>query len=174
MCRKIILNLAISLDGYIANEDGGFEWITGDGKGLADTNEKFEFADFLQEVDSVIMGRNCYDQDMHNDFVDKTVYIVTSKDMENYDNVKFIKGDIVEFFLSEKTKIGKGMFLFGGGALIDTFMKANIIDEFIIGIIPTILGGGRKLFYDNNPEVKLILEESTIDGGIPIMRYTRR
>ncbi|WP_297439158.1 dihydrofolate reductase family protein [uncultured Clostridium sp.] len=174
MDRKIILNLAISLDGYIAGKDGGFDWIVGDGEGKADTEKKFEFPKFLEDVDSVIMGRNCYEQDMHNDFKDKIVYIITSKDMKDYDNVKFIKGDVAKFFLEEKEKEGKGMFLFGGGILIDTFMKADIIDEFIVGIIPTILGNGRKLFFENNPETKLVLEECTVDNGITIMRYTRK
>ena len=174
MDRKIILNLAISLDGYIAGKDGGFDWIVGDEKRKVDTTKKFDFPVFLEEVDSVIMGGKCYEQGFHKDFKDKIVYVVTSKDLDDYENIKFVKGDIGKFFLEEKKKSGKGMFLFGGGVVIDTFMKADIIDEFIVGIIPTILGNGRKLFFEDNPETKLILEEYTVDNGIPIMRYTRR
>lgn len=174
MDRKIILNLAISLDGYIASENGGFDWIVGDGVGTVDTKEKFDFPKFLDEVDTVVIGGKCYEQGMHNDFKNKTVYVVTSKELDDYENIKFIKGDIASFFIEEKKKEGKGIYLFGGGVVIDHFMKADIIDEFIIGIIPTILGKGRKLFYDNNPEVKLVLTEQIIDDGVTLLRYKRR
>lgn len=42
MNRKIVLNLAISLDGYIASEDGGYDWIVGDGSDKLDTKDKKE------------------------------------------------------------------------------------------------------------------------------------
>lgn len=64
--------------------------------------------------------------------------------------------------------------LIGGGILIDSFIKADIIDEFIIGIIPTVLGKGRPLFLGNNPTVKLKLEEYYIDNGVTILCYKKR
>lgn len=75
MSRKIILNLAISLDGYIASEDGGYDWIIGDGDKRLDTENKWDFNKFLEDIDVVVMGKKCYDQNMHNDFKSKKVYI---------------------------------------------------------------------------------------------------
>lgn len=57
MKRKIILNLAVSLDGYIASEDGGFDWIVGDGTHTLDTQNQIDFNYFLQEVDTIVMGK---------------------------------------------------------------------------------------------------------------------
>ncbi len=68
MSRKIILNLAISLDGYIASEDEGYDWIIGDGDKRLDTENKWDFNKFLEDIDVVVMGKKCYDQNMHNDF----------------------------------------------------------------------------------------------------------
>ncbi len=79
MKRKIILNLAISVDGYIASEDGGFDWIVGDGDDTLNTKNKFNFDKFLEGIDIVVMGKNCYDQNMHNDFKNKKVYVATSQ-----------------------------------------------------------------------------------------------
>ena len=74
----------------------------------------------------------------------------------------------------EKQKNGKNIFLFGGGKVIDPFIKANIIDEYIIGIIPTILGKGRNLFLGNNPKIDLHLDQYISDEGIVILRYSKR
>lgn len=57
MSKKIILNLAISIDGYIASEDGGFEWIVGDGDKSLDTEKKWDFNGFLDTIDVVVMGK---------------------------------------------------------------------------------------------------------------------
>lgn len=174
MSRKLILNLAISIDGYIAYEDGGFDWIVGDGDKNLDTDDKWDFSEFLDTIDTVVMGKSCYDQNFHKDFKDKKVYIATSKDLNDYENIHFIKGDITKVIEQEKQKNGKNIFLFGGGKVIDPFIKANIIDEYIIGIIPTILGKGRNLFLGNNPKIDLHLDQYISDEGIVILRYSKR
>ena len=56
MSGKIVLNLAISLDGYIADENGGFEWIVGDGNSALNTDLKWDYKKFLEEIDIVVMG----------------------------------------------------------------------------------------------------------------------
>ncbi|GAA0730451.1 dihydrofolate reductase family protein [Clostridium malenominatum] len=174
MERKIILNLAISLDGYIASEDGGYDWIVGDGDDKLNTKDKFSFDKFLEGIDIVVMGKKCYDQNMHNDYKNKKVYVATTQKIQNQDNLHFISGDICKIIQEEKEKEGKDIYLFGGGGLIDSFIKANIIDEYIIGIIPIILGKGRPLFLENNPTIKLHLEEYFLENGITILKYTKR
>jgi len=174
MKRKIILNLAVSLDGFIASEDGGYDWIVGDGDHRLNTENKHNFEKFLEEVDTVVMGKNCYNQNMHKDFSNKKVFIATSEKLQNHDNLNFISGDVCKVIEEEKTKDGKGIYLFGGGVVIDSFIKADIIDEYIIGIIPTILGKGRPLFSGNNPTIKLHLDEYIIENGIAILRYSKK
>lgn len=173
MNGKIILNLAISLDGYIADENGGFDWIVGDGNSILNTENKYDFAKFLEDIDVVVMGRNCYDQNFHKDYKNKDVYIATSKNITNYENYHFICGDICKTISDLKNK-GKNIFLFGGGIVIDSFIKEDIIDEYIIGIIPVILGKGRKLFLENNPKIDLKLQSYSVEDGIVVMKYLKR
>ncbi len=166
----------MSLDGYIADENGAFGWIQGHGDRILDTPNKYDFYEFLKSIDIVVMGRKCYDQDLHTFSKisdDKTIYVATSNPLENLGNVFFVKGDIVNVIKAEKEK-GKSIYLYGGGVLIDYFLKDNLIDEYIVGIIPTILGKGRKIFYENNPMIDLRLEENIIDDGVVIMRYSKR
>jgi len=174
MKRKIILNLAISLDGYIASEDGGYDWIVGDGDDTLNNENKFNFDKFLEGIDIVVMGKNCYDQDMHNAYKNKKVYVATSQKIENQGNLHFISGDIGKIIQEEKEKEGKDIYLFGGGGIVDSFIKADIVDEYIIAIIPIILGKGRPLFLENNPTIKLHLDEYYIENGITTLKYTKR
>lgn len=104
MKRKIILNLAMSIDGYIANEDGGFDWIVGDGDESLDTQNKWNYEKFLEGIDTVVMGKKCYDQGFVDDFKDKKVYIATSKELEDYDNFHFINGNICTIIEEERKK----------------------------------------------------------------------
>jgi dihydrofolate reductase len=173
MSGKIIMNLAISIDGYIADENGGFDWIVGQGDTSIDTAEKSEFEEFLAGIDIVVMGKNCYDQGFAKEYPTKTVYVATSEEKEDEGNIRFIRGDIVNIFEKEKDN-GKNIFLFGGGGLVDHFVKANAIDEYIVGIIPTILGKGRPLFLGNNPTIQLHLDKYTISDGIAVFHYSKR
>ncbi|MBS5927947.1 MAG: dihydrofolate reductase [Clostridium sp.] len=173
MSGKIILNLAISLDGYIADENGGYDWIVGDGNSTLNTENKWDYNKFLAEIDVVVMGRNCYDQNMHKDFQGKEVYIASSEKIDDYENYHFISGNICEIISKLKNE-GKSIFLFGGGGLVDNFVKADIIDEYVIGIIPTILGKGRKLFFENNPKIDLTLEYYSVEDGVIVMKYSKR
>ncbi len=173
MAGKIILNLATSIDGYIATNDGGYDWIVGQGDTSIDTEESFDFAEFMDDIDTVVMGAECYRQGMADDYTNKTVYVVTRTPKQDTDNIKFIGSDMVEVISGEKAK-GKNIWLFGGGQMLDAFIKTDVIDEYIIGIIPTILGKGRRLFLDNNPEIKLKLNSYTVSDGVAVVTYSKR
>lgn len=173
MSGKIILNLAMSLDGYIADNDGGFNWIVGHGDKNLDTESQVDFAEFLKDIDVVVMGKKCYDQGFHKEYENKKVYVATSAEMKDEENLLFISGDIVSKLQEERAQ-GKNIYLFGGGVVIDHFIKADAIDEYIVGIIPTILGEGRPLFLGGNSEIKLHLDECTIAEGVVIMKYSKR
>jgi dihydrofolate reductase len=172
--RKIILNLAMSLDGYIADENGGYAWIIGDGDKHLDTEITFDFSSFLEDIDIVVMGRKAYEEIGVKDYPTKKILVATSKAMDNTDHIEFVNNTIVERIQELQKEEGNNIWLFGGSGLTNQFMKADLVDEFIIGIIPTILGGGRPLFFDGNPMVNLHLDSYTIQEGLPILIYSRR
>ncbi|MEG2338421.1 MAG: dihydrofolate reductase family protein, partial [Clostridium sp.] len=113
-------------------------------------------------------------QGFHKDFQGKKVYVATNTPMVNHDNIEFISGDICSIIEGDVLNRDKNIYLFGGGIAIDPFIKKNIIDEYIIGIIPTILGGGRRLFLENNPKIDLHMEEYSSKGGVMVIKYTKR
>ena len=176
--RKLILNLAISLDGFIAREDGSFDWIVGDGGGDQLTEATFEFNDFLESIDTVVMGKEAYldsPEEGMKMFQSKKIYVATHQELTSeHENVEFISGDICSQVTEMLTEKGKDIWLYGGAGVADQFIKADMIDDYIIGIIPVILGSGRPLFLKDNPTLELQLEECTAADGIVIMRYSKR
>lgn len=174
MSKKIILNLAVSLDGYIADRDGGYDWIEGDGNHELNTVQKWEHTDFLKTIDIVVMGKICYNQGFAKDFSDKLVFVATDEDLQDYENIRFIHGALSTRIKEESRGNGGNIYLFGGGKLCDEFIKADIVDEYIIGIIPIILGKGIPLFLGDNPTIKLRLKEQYTEDGVVILRYEKR
>lgn len=143
-----------------------------------DTETQFSYTEFLESIDVIVMGRNAYvDCPLETlaSFKSKKICVATSHNLEvKTKNVELITGDIVTQILKLKHKEGKNIWLFGGARLTDPFIKADCIDEYIIGIIPTILGKGKRLFLENNPTIKLHLKEFTVSEGITIIRYTKK
>ncbi len=175
--RKIIFNLAMSIDGYIADNEGGFAWIKGDGDNHKNTKNTYDFVAFLNSVDTIIMGAKAYEdcpKETLESFSNKKIIVATSRKLHGAENVEFINGEITSIINDLKQKEGKDIWLFGGGAVIDPFIKQNIIDEYILGIIPTILGSGRRLFFDDNPMINLHLDDYYITEGITIIKYSKR
>jgi len=124
------------------------------------------------------MGKKAYNDSYEvskNMFESKKVYVATSSKLENKEkNVEIISGDLVSQMRELQKEEGKHIWLFGGAGLTDPFIKANVVDEYIIGIIPIILGEGRPLFLNNNPKIELSLEEATVSEGVSLLRYILR
>ena len=174
---KLILNLAMSLDGFISDDNGGFDWIIGQGDLSKDTKDIFKFEDFKQSIDIIVMGSKAYEDVVLTNldtYSDKEIVVVTSRELEKRDNVTFIKGDIAKQILALKGKNGKTIWLFGGAILTDAFIKQDLVDEYVVGIIPTILGKGRSLFKGDNKKIDLHLDRVTVNDGIVILIYSRR
>ena len=174
---KIILNLAMSLDGFISDNEGGFDWIAGHGDSSNNTKDVFKFETFVEQIDTVVMGSKAYEDTVLtnlNAFSDKEILVATTRELEKRENVTFIKGNIAKQILELKETDEKNIWLFGGAILTDIFIKQDLIDEYVVGIIPTILGSGRRLFKGDNEKIDLHLDRATVDDGIVILIYRRR
>lgn len=170
--RKIICNLAMSLDGFIADDSGGYGWIKGDGSNACDTALKYDFSRFLSEIDTVVMGRRCFDQGMHRDFKDKKVYVASKTKRADEANVFF---QTISAALSLRSSKGRKAYLpVRRGRNARQLLREDIIDEYIIGIIPVILGKGRPLFLHGTPQIALRLHDYFFEDGIAILRYTKK
>jgi len=169
--RKLIFSAAMSLDGYIADRDDGYAWILGDGNHALDTLEKWDYPAFLNTIDTVIMGRRCYELGQHKDFKDQRVIVASMHPIQD-PQVSFTP-DPISTLKALKAQEGKDIFLFGGAKLTQSCLKENLIDVFILGIVPVILGQGIRLF-EESPMIPLHLTKQTIEEGLVILYYVKR
>ena len=174
MSGKIVLNLAMSLDGYIVDNEGKYDWIKGDGDTTLNTDKQFDMAALINKFDVAVMGYTSYEEFGSMDmFIDKELVVATSKNMKNKENVTFVSDGLISYSNKLRSE-GKHIWLFGGSILTDNFIKANEVDRYEVGIVPIILGNGKRLFFKDNPTIELHLEDYTITEGMPILVYTRR
>ena len=171
------LRLAMSLDGYIASEDGGYDWIEPVPSPTLDTARQMPFDDFLEDVDLVVMGRRCFDQGQHRDYVDlgKRVIVATSRPPlpgEGEQGVEFTS-TVVDLVQSARGQ-GHHCFLFGGGRLVESFLSADAVDRLTVGVVPVLLGSGRPLFGGRRPRLDLRLVDYSVKDGKVRLVYERR
>lgn len=174
MHRKVILYIAISLDGYIAkpNDDLSFLSI------VQQDGEDYGYTDFVKSVDTVILGRKTYDWVMTQvpefPHADKTSYIITRTARPSIGNTNFYTGKLNDLISRLKTEQGKNIFIDGGAEIVNELLKSDLIDEFIISIIPILVGNGIKLFKDGRPELKLeLVSTKQFDKGLAQLHYKR-
>ena len=93
--RKVILYIAMSLDGYIADSSGKVDWLEGqDGKAMVDT-----YTAFAAGVDTVVMGWNTYHQIATElspgvwSYAGMTCYVVTHRDLSDAEGIRFVRED---------------------------------------------------------------------------------
>ena len=139
--RKVILGVAVSLDGFIEGPNGEYDWCP--------PPSKEEMDKFLDNIDVVFFGRKSYELFGTADYADKTSYVFsnTLKSVKGR-NAYLLGGDIVSAVKRIKAEEGKSIWLWGGASLTTTFMNAGLIDELWLGLVPVVLGEGKPLFQD--------------------------
>ncbi len=172
--RKVILYIAASLDGYIAkpNDDLSFLSI------VQQDGEDYGYSDFVHSVDTVILGRRTYDWVMTQvpefPHADKDSFIITRTARPSIGKTNFYTGKLKELISRLKAEQGKNIFIDGGAEIVNELLKENLIDEFIISVIPILVGNGTKLFNDGRPQVTLeLISTKQFDKGLTQLHYKR-
>lgn len=167
--RKVVLNLAVSLDGYIAGPDGEYDWCFAD--------DDYGMTDFLKSVDAVLMGGKSYRLMVNYGppYPEFTNYVFTRTEKDSpYENVVFVSEDIPGFVRSLRNKKGKNIWLFGGSEIIHPLIQENLVDEMMLSIHPLLLGGGLSLFKNLDERKTFRLSDSiTYDTGLVQLIYKR-
>lgn len=174
--RKISLYIAISLDAKIAKSNGDVSWLDD-----IPNPEKSDFGyyEFYNSLDITLMGRKTYNflQNYEGEFPYKETknYVFTkNRDYKSTKDVTIIHDDPIEFAKKLKAEEGKDIWLIGGGQLNTCFLNADMIDEFIIHIMPVILGQGISLFESVPIEKKLTLIKSEVHSNAAILMHYKK
>ncbi len=163
----------MSLDGYIARENGDVDWLR-----MEDLTEATdEMKEFFASVDVILWGRKTYtkglemggDIGMYGNKIKNYIFSRTPQTSE-HENLQFVSENVNEFVRDLKRQEGKNIYLMGGGILAKNFFEAGLIDKIILSIQPTILGTGISLFlpHDKQTELELTDVKTRKSGSVQI------
>ncbi len=167
--NKVILYIAASLDLFIADKQGGVDWLP-QPDGTEDTEDLFGFKGLMQRIELIAMGSRSYQQILGFGvwaWPDKQTYVFTSQNLSTeLPCVTFIDDEPKAFMEKIKlTQPNKNIWLLGGAKLAHSFARAGLIDEVILTLIPVNLGDGIKLELDWNDFI-LDSEKPCRDGMV--------
>lgn len=173
--RNVVLYIAMSLDGYIADEKGGIDWLRGD---ESDPLHPGSYPAFFETVDTVIMGDRTYRQIVTElspgewPYGGRQTYVLTRRQMPPQAGVVFTKQDPHALMAELRRKEGKTVWICGGASVAAQLLDE--IDRFHITVIPTVLGKGIPLFPALDTPIPLELVSTQHYNGMTDLIYRRR
>jgi dihydrofolate reductase len=170
--RKVVLGLGISLDGYIARPDGAVDFLF--------MPRDYSMEDFFQSIDTAIMGRKTYDVSRAmgggGGFGGNMKSYVMSRTLPpgERDGLTFTRETPASLVEKIRRHKGKDIWLMGGGELARDFLKADLVDELYLGVVPVLLGEGIPLFPSGFPQRNFeLIENKTFSKGLIALKYKR-
>ena len=183
MKRKIILTVAVTLDGFIEGPNGEMDWLVRD--------PEVDFGDILNDiltdVDAIFYGRISYEKWGHYhpgenvsiklkdayDLLHSKKKYVFSRTKKSDGKATFIDSNIKERVEEILQEPGKNIWLYGGGKLLTTFINLGLVDVFRLAVHPVIIGSGTPLFNDIKERIQLKLSESKPSkSGVILLTYS--
>jgi dihydrofolate reductase len=171
--RKVVLGLGISLDGYIARTDATLDFLF--------VPKDYSMAPFFATVDTALMGRKTLDAALKmggGSFSGSSMATyVFSRTLAagKRDGVIFTRQSPSSVVRQLRKSKGKNIWLMGGGELARDFLKADLVDELYIGMVPVLIGAGIPLFPPGFPQREFSLAENkTYSKGLIALKYKRK
>jgi dihydrofolate reductase len=173
--RKLILGLAITLDGYIEGPNGEYDWCF--------TDQDYGLNDFFARVDAIFIGRKSYQ--IAQQYADNnngetipgmpamTEYVFSKTLKTVKEGAVIISEDSIAEARRIKELPGKDIWLYGGAELTDALMKEGLVDELWLSVHPILLGNGKALFRKQTSRIKLtLLKSKTYETGLVSVNYS--
>ncbi|MFF1815946.1 dihydrofolate reductase family protein [Kribbella sp. NPDC058245] len=171
MSFHVAVFIATSLDGYIARSDGSIEWLTERGEQAGDTG----YDEFMASIDTVVMGRNTFEQVLSFDFwpyEGKHVEVLSTTLAPDVDE-RVIVHRTLDGLVETLADRGAQRIYADGGKLIQTFLRAGLLNELTITTAPVLIGSGLRLFGDLDHDVTLVHNATrTLKAGFVQSDYT--
>ncbi len=177
--RKVILDLAVTLDGFIEGPNGEIDWCIMD--------DDMGFDAFLSSIDTIFYGRVSYEawgtfqpapeassteQILWNEVHSKKKFVFSRQIKTDRDATYITSDDIANRVSEIKAQHGKDIWLYGGAGLIKTFMDLGLIDVYRISVHPIVLGKGKPLFEDIKERINLnLIKTNQFRSGVVQLIY---
>lgn len=173
--KKVVLYIACSMDGYIAEDDGGidflFEFET------PTSQPDFDYEVFYNSIGALIMGGKTYRQiafELSPEkwlYSGKPCYVYTRAKQSDDPNVTFTDLPPRSLLSNITDQVEGDIWLLGGGEIVKMFLEQNLIDRYYVYLMPVLLGSGVPLFPAGFPKTRLALESVRAIGEIVEVVY---
>ncbi len=175
MDAPLSLFIAMSLDGYIAGRNDDIDFLSM----VEEPGEDYGYSEFTQSIDTVVMGRKTYEKvlsfGLEFPHRNRKCYVFSSSRTGTDDNVEFYSGPPDKLIEKIRGGTGKGIYCDGGANLVQQMINLDLMDQYIISIIPVILGSGIRLFEEASATIKLKLMYSrSYPSGLVQLCYRRK
>jgi dihydrofolate reductase len=186
--RKLILQVQISVDGFIAGPNGEMDWMVWNWDDKLNQYVK----ELTGSIDCILLGRKLAEgfiphwaavaSDRDNPeyaagrmFMDTNKVVFSrTRDKSEWENTVLAKGDLPDEVTKLKAQEGKAIIAYGGATFVSALNKNRLIDEFHFFINPTAIGAGMKIFSEPGSKQKLSLVKSTsFECGIVVLHYEK-
>lgn len=167
-----IAYLAVSVDGYIADERGGVKWLE------RFNDSSLGFDKFYKTIDTVVVGRTTYEQAVSWGAVDterRTIVLTENHLTSPSPNVEGFKGDVKQLAKRLGKEGAKRVWLMGGGESIRLFQEAGLVDRWELFVVPVLLGKGIPLFPESTGKVRelTLVACKPGKGGVVELQYEK-
>jgi len=178
MNKKNKVFIARSLDGYIADKNGGIDWLHSIPN---PDNDDMGYVEFTKGIDALVMGRTTFETVIGFDVpwpYNKAVFVLSNTlkriPESHKDKAFLVKGTLTEILAQIHEKGYKSLYI-DGGTTIRNFLKEDLIDEMVLTTIPILLGGGSSLFTELPKELRFeLIETKTYLNQITQNHYRRK
>ena len=168
--------VGISLDGYLARENGDIGWLS-----EFESKEVFRnFGEFIATVDAFVIGRNTYEKVLTFPSwpYGKMVFVLSTSLKELPAGLRD-KAEVVSMkpreLLSFLARKGYSNLYVDGGKVIQEFLREDCVDHMVITRIPILIGSGIPLFGSLEQDLRFEHERTDIlSNGLVTSRYTRK
>ncbi len=170
MSRRLRYQVAVSLDGFIADPNGGYDWIVMD--------PSIDFSALFKQFDTLVMGRKTYEpliaQGGHGAQTGVEV-VVFSRTLPaaTHPGVRIVNDDPHEIVAALKAKPGRDIWLYGGGVLFRSLLDAGLVDTVEVAVVPVLLGAGIPLLPPGATTKLTLADQKTLPvSGIVALSYS--
>ena len=168
--RRLRYQVAASLDGFIADPQGGYDWIVMD--------PAIDFRALYKEFDTAVMGRKTYEVGLSQGAegampgIDVHVFSRTLPRSERK-GLRVTNEDPVQVVAALKAKPGRDIWLFGGGQLFRTLLDAGLVDTVELAVMPVLLGSGIPVLPAGTSTTLRLSDQKRLAGsGIVVLAYS--
>ena len=188
--RRVIVFMSLTLDGVIQAPGRADEDVRG---GFAHGGWAVPYADAIMgqaaaesgaTTGAILLGRRTYEDfysvwpkrkdNPYTEVLNNTLKYVASTRLKEplpWMNSKLLEGDAAEAVARLRQEPGKDMVVLGSGRLVETLMRNNLIDEYVLLIHPLVLGAGHRMFNEGSAAPLRLVDSKTTTTGVVIATY---